>query len=459
MKPYPKYKPSGVPWLGDVPEHWDVVALKRRLSIANGSTPKSDEPSYWGGPIQWITPEDLGKVAGKRISETKRTLTDEGYASCGTQLIPEGSIVLSTRAPIGSIAIAGTEACTNQGCRALVPTDRVVSDFAYYSLVALTGPLQTHGRGTTFLELSAGDLSSFHLPFPSSSEQLAIAAYLDTETVRIDTLVAEKWNLIDLLREYRQSVITEAVTKGLKPDVQMKKSGVPWLGDIPAHWQALSLRRALEGLAVNGVFKKGEDFGEGVPLVNVADLFQENFVVDTENLERVRCDENETQRYGVNEGDIFLVRSSLKLEGIARFAIVQAIKEETVFECHVVRMRPDAQKCAPMFLAYYLNSSFARQSLVSRAKTTTMTTIDQSEALATPLLLPPPTEQTAIAAYLDTQTAKIDGLIAHVEKEIELLRELRAATITDAVLGRIDLRDYTKKNKRGDKSSELQPAL
>ncbi|MBW8363360.1 MAG: restriction endonuclease subunit S [Rhizobium sp.] len=462
MKPYPKYKSSGVPWLGDVPEHWCVEKLKHKVRFVGGGTPSKEQDEYWRGSIPWVSPKDMKSW---RIKQTEDCISEKALAESACALIDKGAVLIVVRSGILQhsipVALNDIPVAVNQDMKALLPIGEVSPAFIAYYIAgnqkALLDEWVKHGSTVESIEFER--MAGTPLVVPAPSEQQAIATYLDTETARIDTLVSEKENLIDLLREYRQSVITEAVTKGMNPDAPMKESSVPWLGDFPAHWQVLSLRRALEGLAVNGVFKKGEDFGEGAPLVNVTDLFQENFVVDTEKLERVRCDESETQKYRVNEGDLFLVRSSLKLEGIARFAIVQAIKEETVFECHVVRMRPDAQKSVPMFLAYYLNSTFARQSLVSRAKTTTMTTIDQSEALATPLLLPPPSEQTAIAAYLDTQTVKIDGLISHVEKEIELLKELRSATITDAVLGRIDLRGHLKKGKQGDKASELQPAL
>ena len=219
----------------------------------------------------------------------------------------------------------------------------------------------------------------------------------------------------------------------MKPYATYKPSGVPWLGDVPGHWDVLSLRHAMDGLAMNGLFKKSEEFGRGTPLVNVSDLFQESFAVDVDSLERVACTPEEIEKYAVQEGDLFLVRSSLKLEGIAQFAVARVVKEPTVFECHIVRIRPDLVLTCPLFLSYYLNAPFARQSLVSRSKTTTMTTIDQNEALSTPMLLPLLDEQRAIADYLDVETARIDTLIHEKEELIGLLREARTSVIDRAV--------------------------
>jgi len=110
---YESYKDSGVEWLGEVPEHWIVAELKRRFQIIGGSTPKSDQESFWGGEIIWVIPADLSKLSSLYISDSQRKISSEGLASCGTTLVPKNSIILSTRAPIGSLAIAETNLCTN----------------------------------------------------------------------------------------------------------------------------------------------------------------------------------------------------------------------------------------------------------------------------------------------------------------------------------------------------------
>ncbi|MGH8480073.1 MAG: restriction endonuclease subunit S, partial [Gammaproteobacteria bacterium] len=120
FKPYPAYKDSGVEWLGEIPADWEVKRLKRAFRVVNGSTPASGEPAYWDGEIPWVTPEDLGDLNCATIVATSRNITEAGYRSCGTTLVPAGSLILSTRAPIGHLALAGVDLCTNQGCRSLV---------------------------------------------------------------------------------------------------------------------------------------------------------------------------------------------------------------------------------------------------------------------------------------------------------------------------------------------------
>src|SRR5262249_7840508 len=134
-KRYPAYKYSGIEWLGEIPAHWVLKRLKHIFKVINGSTPRSSEPAYWDGDILWVTPDDLGSLTDNRIiSSTGRMITVEGYQSCGTSLVPTGSLILSTRAPIGHLGIAGATLCTNQGCRSLVFLFDCVQSFFFYQL-------------------------------------------------------------------------------------------------------------------------------------------------------------------------------------------------------------------------------------------------------------------------------------------------------------------------------------
>jgi type I restriction enzyme S subunit len=135
-KRYPAYRDSGIEWLGKVPEGWGIKALKRTFKTLNGSTPKSGESDYWEGVIPWATPDDLGRLKDNTLRATQRMITMEGYNSCGTTMAPSGSLVLSTRAPIGHLAIAGTDMCTNQGCRCLIFRADDDRHFFYYQLLA-----------------------------------------------------------------------------------------------------------------------------------------------------------------------------------------------------------------------------------------------------------------------------------------------------------------------------------
>lgn len=199
------------------------VPIGAAFDVRNGATPASNEPGYWDGDIPWVGPADLGKLRSRFIEKGERSITPEGYASCGTRMVPAGTIILSTRAPIGHIAIASQPMCFNQGCRGLVPRPMVRTDFAYWCLLARRQHLVAAGQGTTFIELGRDKLRAEHIPLPDPDTQKAIADFLDRETARIDQIIekaggseaakfAARGSLLALLLEYRSALITAAVT-------------------------------------------------------------------------------------------------------------------------------------------------------------------------------------------------------------------------------------------------------
>ena len=212
LKPYPHYKPSGVEWLGDVPAHWDVRRVKYAFRrIVGGSTPSSDEMAYWDGTIIWVTPTDIGKVT--RLRDSLRRITKKGFDSCSTTLVLVGSLVVTSRAPVGNVALAEVPLCTNQGCKTLVPDSRVIdSAYGYQVFGILKDELQSLANGTTFTEISTNALANVSLPIPPLAEQAAIAAYLDEQTAAVDAAMARAQREIELLTEYRKRLIADVVT-------------------------------------------------------------------------------------------------------------------------------------------------------------------------------------------------------------------------------------------------------
>ncbi len=241
---YAEYKDSGVDWLSEVPEHWDLKPLRYIFTVVGGSTPSSGVPEYWDGDIPWVTPEDLGQLPSNYVTTTRRQITQAGYESCGTTMVPIGSLIMSTRAPVGHLAIAGKRLCTNQGCKALVLQKSETVRYYYYQLLTGRAEVRSWAQGSTFQELGRNKLGSIELVQPPLAEQQAIAAFLDRETEKIDDLIAKRERLIGLLEEKRTALISRAVTKGLDPNVPMKDSGVEWLGEIPAHWETWKVAHA-----------------------------------------------------------------------------------------------------------------------------------------------------------------------------------------------------------------------
>lgn len=212
LDPDVRLKPSGVEWLGDVPAHWEVRRVKQTFRrIVGGSTPSSNGVGYYNGDIVWVTPTDISKVT--RLRDSQRRLTIKGFDSCFAELVPVGSLVVTSRAPVGNVALAEVPLCTNQGCKVLIPEKRVIdSTYGYHVFSILQDELQHLANGTTFTEISTSDLGNILLPLPPLAEQAAIVEYLDKATADIDAAIARTRRHVELLCEYRTRLIADVVT-------------------------------------------------------------------------------------------------------------------------------------------------------------------------------------------------------------------------------------------------------
>jgi type I restriction enzyme, S subunit len=443
-KPYPKYKDSGVEWLRDVPEGWGSSAIKHRcLKITDGAhvSPETD-----GGVFPFVSTVDLRR-SGIDFENCLLT-TAESYTmmACGGCKPELGDILFSKDGTIGkTVAVEDPREFVVASSLIIVrPNQRLVKPYFLnylFQVDFVAAQVDRFVKGTALRRLSIQNLLFVKGLFPPIDEQLQITEFLDRQTRKIDTLIAKQERLIELLQEKRQALISHAVTKGLSPGAPMKPSGVEWLGDVPAHWAVTRLRRVADGGLINGLFKTRDSYGQGVPLVNVFDVYQRDFQIQPETLERVQATSAEMEKYRVVAGDLLFVRSSLKLEGIGVSALVRGVFEPTVFECHLVRLRPRRELVVPRFLSLYLSSMPVRHRLVAAAQTTTMTTIGQEGIACMEVLLPPKQEQVLLIDHLDLETRKHDEIVTKAQRSIALMREHRTALISAAVTGKIDVRE------------------
>ncbi len=214
----------------------ESLPLRRVARLVNGGTPTSDEAN-WGGDVPWATPVDLGLHHGGVVTETARTVTALG-AKSGSSIVPPGSILVSTRAPIGYVSRTGAPTAFNQGCRGLVPSSRANARFLTYALVAARPELEARGQGSTFSELSRDGLASIPVPVPPLAEQRRIADCLDAETARLDRLLEVRAVQRQRLSERRGSLLL-ALVGGT--EANRVPSGLEWLPTIPDHWSTVRL--------------------------------------------------------------------------------------------------------------------------------------------------------------------------------------------------------------------------
>lgn len=430
---YREYKGSDVDWIGDVPAHWAVEPLKRSFAVVGGSTPQSDEAAYWDGEVVWVTPADLSRLSSMYVADSIRKITNDGLNSCGSTLVPSGSVVLSTRAPIGSLAIATTTLCTNQGCKSLVPSAGASSLYFAYVLLSATMPLNLRGKGTTFLELSADELATFRVPHPPHEEQVAIAAFLDREIAKIDALIAEQEKLIALLAEKRQATISHAVTRGLNPNAPMKDSGVAWLGEVPTHWGVGVLTRIAERVVVGIAEAATHAYrDDGVPILRSTNVRAGRLVGEVLRIAPEFAAERGSKL--ISAGDLVTVRTGN--------AGVTAVVPRELDQCQCFTMLITTLESmhSPTYYCYWMNSEAAVRYFQLEGWGTAQVNISVPILKALPVVIPPFEEQEAIVKFLGAETDRVDALRSEAERAIVLLKERRSALIAAAVTGQIDVR-------------------
>ena len=432
LRPYPTYRDSGVPWLGEVPRHWSVRRLGTVTSVVNGATPASGTPEYWDGDIPWITPEDLGRLSGRRITDTDRKITSDGYRSCGTRLAPKGSIAISTRAPIGHMAILDAEACANQGCRLLAPRKPIVSEYLYFALTSARAELATLGQGTTFPELSRARLRAFPLPAPCLQEQAAIARFLDDADRRIQRAITAKEKRMALLEEQRQATVHQAVTGQIdirtgEPYPAYKDSGVSWIGDVPEHWPIVRLGRLFERRQESGLID--------LPILEVS-LKTGVRVREFSGSHRKQVMDDRTGYQRAIRGDI-----AYNMMRMWQGAVGVVPEDGLVSPAYVVA-RPTSIADARYFTSLFRTAGFRRGiDMNSRGIVKDRNRLYWQDFKQLPAPCPPSDEQRAIVEHLEEATAKTRAAVEGARRQVELAGEYRARLIADVVTGKLDVRE------------------
>jgi type I restriction enzyme S subunit len=436
-----KMKDSGIEWIGQIPEDWEINKTKYLFNVVNGATPKSGDATFWDGEIMWITPADY-KTEDKYILCSKRYITKEGVRSCGTSIVPEGSIIISNRAPIGLVALAGKELCTNQGCKALVKNSNISELYYYYYFSVMESPLNMLGKGTTFLELSSEELKEFCVLLPTITEQQRIAEYLDKKCAEIDSIIKAKEKTNELLKEARQSIIYEAVTKGLDKSVPMKDSGIEWIGQIPQGWDVKKLRYIFNfntGISIT----RAQLIDEGIPCINYGEIHSKyGFDLDMSR-DELKCvdlsfiEKNESAI--VQENDFVFCDTSEDIEGSGNCVYISNTNGQIICAgSHTIVAKPKIA-INSRYLAYLFSTNAWRAQIRSVVYGIKVFSITQSILKTTKAIIPPIQIQSLICNYLDKKCAEIDSVINANNIIIQKLKEYKQSVIYEAVTGKIEV--------------------
>lgn len=433
---YPSYRDSGIEWLAEVPSHWVVHRLSYSFrTISSGTTPPSDRSELYGGDVNWVTTGELREVA---ISETAKTVTSEALDALPTlKVYPPGTLLIAMYgATIGRLGWLAAPAATNQACCALADPIGIDPRFGFFVLAAAKESLILLSSGGGQPNINQEKIRAFPIPLPPLTEQTAIAAFLDRETAKVDALVEEQRRLIELLKEKRQAVISHAVTKGLDPTVAMKDSGVEWLGEVPAHWAVKPLKYLAAFRSGGTPSKDNRDFWNGeVPWASAKDL-KRDFLIDTVD---------HLTHTAIEQGAATLVPAGSVLVLVRGMMLARTFP---VCESGVpMTINQDLKALLP---ASGVNGSYLAWLLRGTA-TETLNRLDEAghgtkalrmEAwVSMQLPMPAEDEQGVIVAYLERAVGAIDALCDQATAATLLLQERRAALISAAVTGKIDVRN------------------
>ena len=191
-------------------QKWEKKRLREVCEVVSGSTPRTDDPTNWNGDILWATPNDMGKLVGFTIEDTERKISEKGFKSCSTKLLPIGSVLLTTRAPIGHLAINSKPMCTNQGFKSLIPLAQIHNYFLFSTLKYFVPILQFIGRGQTFTEISKKQVEDFEIPLPPLPEQKRIATYLKEKIEEVEKLRTAIENRLEAINALQQAILRKA---------------------------------------------------------------------------------------------------------------------------------------------------------------------------------------------------------------------------------------------------------
>ena len=409
---------------------YPAVPLRRAARILNGGTPPSGDLSLWGGDVPFVTPPDLNGLDGRLLHTTARAITEEGVAHSG--VAPRGSVLLSTRAPVGHIGRPSSRVAFNQGCRALVPNGGFDARYLAYTLVAARSELDARALGTTFLELSGSSLASVDVPRPSLTAQRAIADYLDRETAQIDAFIAKNEELIALIAERRSAVVDLEVTGGRRILERPRPSR--WFGQVPGDWRLLPVK-GVSRRVTDGAHISPETEGGVFDFVSTRDVGDGQ--IDFEgSLKTSPGSYDYMVRTGCRpyKGDVLYSKDGT----IGATAVVREDREFVVASSLVI-ISPSRATVHPEYLRYALSARPTLEQARTLVRGAGLPRLSVANLGRVVIPVPPLEEQVEIVAQLDSVVGSSTDAFETARRAIELARERRAALISAAVTGKIDV--------------------
>jgi type I restriction enzyme S subunit len=416
-----------------LPTHWSSARLRWIAGRYAGGTPDKNKDVYWeDGTVPWL---NSGAVNQGLVQEPSAFITEEALANSSARWVPAGALLMALAGQgktKGMVAQLGFRATCNQSMAAVVPGDELAARYLLWWLSANYQNIRNMSGGDNRDGLNLELLGDIPCPLPPIREQAAIAAFLDRETAKIDALVEQQRRLIELLKEKRQAVVSHAATKGLDPNVPMKDSDVEWLGEVPAHWGVVQSRRLFAvrsepALESDKMLTASQKYGV---------IFQSDFV-ELEGRRVVEVILGKANLKHVEPNDFII--SMRSFQGGLEWS---RLRGSTSF--HYVMIKPQKWVHPPYYAHLFKSMNYIQALRATTDLIRDGQELRYSNFTQVPLPVVPVEEQKLIAIYVDRTVEKLGRLSAEAAKSIELMQEHRAALISAAVTGKIDVRENAK---------------
>ena len=408
MKSYPKYKDSGIEWIGKIPNEWKVRRIKTLTIVGRGASPRPiDDPKYFDneGEYSWVRIADV-TASNRFLNETSEKLSILGK-SFSVPLEP-GRLFISIAGTVGKPIITKIKCCIHDGF-VYFKNLNLEPEYLYYIFIGGQA-YQGLGKLGTQLNLNTETIGSISIPYTLKPQQREIIKFLDKKTSEINDLIAKNKKLIELEKEKRVALINRTVTKGLDSKAKMKDSGVEWIGKIPEGWEVMKFKFTVR--ICNGQdYKTVEDEAGNYPILGTGGEF------------------GRSSKYLYNQPSVLLGRKGTIDK--PQYTESPFWTVDTLFYTKIRKIM------VPKFVYYFsINFPFEKYSDTTAVPSMTQEKLNQIE-----ITIPQKPEQQQIVKYLDKQTSKIDQTIKKIEDKVTLMEEYKYSLIHHVVTGKVDVRE------------------
>ncbi|HPI30064.1 MAG TPA: restriction endonuclease subunit S [Bacteroidales bacterium] len=442
-----------------IPNHWQLKKLGEVGEIISGGTPSTKVAAYWNGTISWITPADLSCYDKKIITKGRKSITVIGLKNSSSRLLPKGSILFSSRAPIGYVAIAGNEVCTNQGFKSIIPDKSILSEYLFYFLKASKQNAEKVASGTTFKEISMKAFSQLEIPLPPLPEQQAIVAKIEELFSELDKGVESLKTAQQQLKVYRQSLLkwafegrltsayfdkaqheplsgrprllSEAETSGNMAAEEKEKYGN---NELPEGWIETEIKNVCLDIKVGIVIKPTNFYsktGKGIKAFRSANV-RELKINDADWVYFTKEANEINHRTKLNFGDVLIVRS-----GYPGTSCIVSKEFEGCNAIDILIATPNKEKILPEYLCYFNNSPLGKGLFILKSRGVAQKHLNVGEYSKLVVHIPSLKEQQRIVDELESRLTVCDKIEKTINEGLQQSEALRQSILKRAFEGRL----------------------